>query len=84
LEKEQIYLDEEFFLSMDIYYPELVFKYNIDTYMSNACIDIYNKIIRNGLSGLVDEYIFSYKQCDGYGEMVLKTIIAQSHPNVVD
>jgi hypothetical protein len=61
-------LDEELFLSMDIYKPEVIFKYSIDTYMSNICIDVYNKLLMSGLNGLVDKYIPSYKQCDGYGE----------------
>ncbi|KXN74353.1 hypothetical protein CONCODRAFT_2557 [Conidiobolus coronatus NRRL 28638] len=61
-------LDGDFFLFMDIYYPDIVFKYTIDTYMSNVCIDIYNKLTKCGLNGLVDKYITGYKQCDGYGE----------------
>ncbi|KXN74363.1 hypothetical protein CONCODRAFT_2567 [Conidiobolus coronatus NRRL 28638] len=61
-------LNEEFFLSMDIYYPGIVFKYTIDTYMSNLCIDVYNKLEKCGLNGLVDKYIPSYNQCDGYGK----------------
>ncbi|KXN74357.1 hypothetical protein CONCODRAFT_2561 [Conidiobolus coronatus NRRL 28638] len=61
-------LDDEFFLYMDIYYPDIVFKYTIDTYMSNVCIDVYNKLAESGLNGLVDKYIPSYDHCDGYGE----------------
>jgi hypothetical protein len=61
-------LDYEFFLSMDVYYPEIVFKYTIDSYMSNVCNDVYNKLAKIGLNGLVGKYIPSYKQCDGYGE----------------
>jgi hypothetical protein len=61
-------LDDEFFLSMDVYKPEIVFEYNIDSYMSNVCIDVYNKLAKIGLNGLVGKYIPSYKQCDGYGE----------------
>jgi hypothetical protein len=61
-------LDDDFLLSMDIYKPEIVFKYTIDTHMSNICIDVYNKLADKGLNGLVDKYIPSYKQCDGYGE----------------
>lgn len=36
--------------------------------MSNDRIDIYNKLTKKGLNGIVDKYIPSYKQCDGYGE----------------
>jgi hypothetical protein len=61
------YLDEDFILSMDIYYPEIVFKYTMDSYMSNLCNDVYNKLVKNGLNGLVDKYIASYKKCDEYG-----------------
>jgi hypothetical protein len=57
-------LDGKFFSSMDIYYPEIIFKYNIDSYMSNVCIDVYNKLVKIGLNGLVEKYIPSYKQCD--------------------
>jgi hypothetical protein len=55
-------LDDDFVLSMDIYYPKIVFKYTIDTYMSNVCNDVYNKLVNSGLNGLVDRYIPSYKQ----------------------
>jgi hypothetical protein len=61
-------LDDEFFLSMDVYKPEIIFKYNIDTYMSNVCINVYNKLTKIGLNGLVDKYITTYKQCNGYGD----------------
>ncbi|KXN74361.1 hypothetical protein CONCODRAFT_76885 [Conidiobolus coronatus NRRL 28638] len=61
-------LDEEFCFFMDIYCPEVAFKYTFDTYMTNVCIDVYNKLVKRGLNGLVDKYIPSYKQCDGYGE----------------
>ncbi|KXN74356.1 hypothetical protein CONCODRAFT_2560 [Conidiobolus coronatus NRRL 28638] len=66
--EDLVCLDEKFIISMDIYYPDIVFKYNIDTYMSNICIDVYNKLAESGLNGLVDKYIPSYKQCDGYEE----------------
>ncbi|KXN74351.1 hypothetical protein CONCODRAFT_2555 [Conidiobolus coronatus NRRL 28638] len=66
------YLDEEFLFFMDIYYPDVAFKYTFDTYMSNVCIDVYNKLVKSGLNGLVDKYITSYKQCDGYGEKKVK------------
>ncbi|KXN74355.1 hypothetical protein CONCODRAFT_14847 [Conidiobolus coronatus NRRL 28638] len=66
--EEKEYLDDDFILSMDIYYPEVSFKYTIDTYMSNVCIDVYNKLLKRGLNGLVDKYIPSYKQCNGYGK----------------
>jgi hypothetical protein len=68
LGKEFECLDKDLFLSMDIYKPEVIFNYSIDTYMSNVCIDVYNKLVKIGLNGLVDRYIPTYKQCDGYGE----------------
>ncbi|KXN74350.1 hypothetical protein CONCODRAFT_76883 [Conidiobolus coronatus NRRL 28638] len=72
-------LDENFFLSMEIYKPEVIFKYNIDTYMANICIDIYNKLVKSGLNVLVDKYIPSYKQCDGYGEKGIKNIYEEKY-----
>ncbi|KXN73020.1 hypothetical protein CONCODRAFT_15738 [Conidiobolus coronatus NRRL 28638] len=57
----------DFFLSMEIYKPETVYKYAIDSHMENICIDVYNRLTEKRLNCLVDKHIQKYKRCNGYG-----------------
>ncbi|KXN73021.1 hypothetical protein CONCODRAFT_4037 [Conidiobolus coronatus NRRL 28638] len=66
-EENKVY-NLDFLFSMKIYQPEIIFKYNIDTYMENISIDVYNKLVKENLNSLVDNYIPSYKGCDGYAD----------------
>ncbi|KXN72735.1 hypothetical protein CONCODRAFT_77672 [Conidiobolus coronatus NRRL 28638] len=67
-EEDVFNLDLEFFLELKVYKPEIIFKYNIDTYMSNICWDVYKKLKIKGLNGLVDQYIKDYEKCSDYDE----------------
>jgi hypothetical protein len=62
------YLDLDFLFSMETYRPEVIFKYNIDSYMSNVCLDVYNKLKNVNLNFLVDKYIPEHNTCDNYND----------------
>jgi hypothetical protein len=57
-------LDLEFFFSLKFYQPKIIFKYSIDTFMSNICWDVYKKLESVNLNYIVDKYIPNYKACD--------------------
>jgi hypothetical protein len=59
-------IDLDFFLFMEVYKPETIFKYTIDSHMENICLDVYNELVKINLNYLVDKYISNYEKCDGY------------------
>jgi hypothetical protein len=66
--EDRLNIDLEFFLDLNIYKPKIIYEYSIDTYMSNVCSNVYEKLKIKGLSGLVDKYIDNYEGCVDYEE----------------
>jgi hypothetical protein len=59
------YLDFDFLKSMEVYQPEIIYEYTIDSHKENIYLDLYKKLVNKNLSSSVDKYIPNYKWCKG-------------------